>query len=886
MSKGTKESSQARRIARSAGIALLLGGGLSGAAALAQTSAGASGDERNDAAESEVESIVVTGSLATANSRAIVEPLVAQRDVTKSVSIVSGEELESLVALNVTDVFQRLGSIRRQYGNPTTGGITVRGITTSASGSTVDPSLGITVDGVPYGVVPLAVALDYVDVDTISIARGPQGSEGGQNTTTGTLSVVSKAPTFTPEVRGSVVAGADNALITQFAVGGPIIDGRLAYRATLARNQKDGEFYNALPDNDQRHTWGNSDRTFARLQFLYTPSENLDILVSANQRLKGIEYDNGIAQQLEPPEFYDDGRPTYIPNGQPGATNTVRNKLTRDYFTQVDPNAYQKYLTYPVYTLHDKGQQIGTGGGVIKVDWRLPQGTFRSISGYQDHDYQAANSSTAWDVTLNGGYQIRYEQVSQELSFSSNRDGFINYTTGLYFFDSNAEQNIRSRFGSDAGAYNANAAQYNVLASNIALLKNSLDRVYTEQFTFADRRSVASFNNLDWQLGDAFTLTTGLRVTREERRTSQNKLVTDYGFGADLNPGAYGGFNSNNAGALTTNTPEQLAIADAVALRYFGVASYGALTAEQQAQVAAAKALRASNAFNQLHETTAAEPYEGTLRSGIVSLRYRINDDLTSYVSWQRGVKAGISQISGVDTNGVPISRLVAPERSDSYEIGIKGDYLDGDLTLNASIYSSRLHNFQQTVFILDPILTEQTGTSTYTSISGNAPLVEVQGLEIDAVYLGIKNFALRFAGAWNDAHYADSVLLAQPVENSNLAVRFVDANGRRLQNAPRFSGSLTGQYSVPVRDRIFHINFNYSYIGSHNKDAAQSRYGWVDGYGLMDFGIGLGRRDGLFDINFTVKNLFDKEYVETQTWSSFTPGRGRWYGIGVNFAL
>ena len=172
---------------------------------------------------------------------------------------------------------------------------------------------------------------------------------------------------------------------------------------------------------------------------------------------------------------------------------------------------------------------------------------------------------------------------------------------------------------------------------------------------------------------------------------------------------------------------------------------------------------------------------------------------MTSYLSWQHGAKAGISQISGVDANGIPISRPVAPESSNAYELGLKGSYLHDTLTANADIYVDFLDNFQQTVYILDPVLTQQIGTPQYTSITGNAPLVQARGFELDAAYTGIKHLTLRFAGDYSHAFYDSDILLPKPVENGDQAIPFYDAKGQTLANAPKFSGNLSGEYSLPV---------------------------------------------------------------------------------------
>src|SRR5580692_7018027 len=90
--------------------------------------------------------VVVTGTADKA-SGPIVQSVQAQQDVPRSVSIVTGQELESLDALNITEVYQRLGNIQWNFGNPMTGSLAIRGVSNPATGTTVDPSLGVVVDG-------------------------------------------------------------------------------------------------------------------------------------------------------------------------------------------------------------------------------------------------------------------------------------------------------------------------------------------------------------------------------------------------------------------------------------------------------------------------------------------------------------------------------------------------------------------------------------------------------------------------------------------------------------------------------------------------------------------------------------------------------------------
>ena len=184
-------------------------------------------------------------------------------------------------------------------------------------------------------------------------------------------------------------------------------------------------------------------------------------------------------------------------------------------------------------------------------------------------------------------------------------------------------------------------------------------------------------------------------------------------------------------------------------------------------------------------------------------------------------------------------------------------------------------------------MLSAQNGTNTYTSITGNAPGVELQGLEVDAVYTGVKYLTLRFAGDYSNAFYDKNILIAKPVEDGNQTPAFYNAKGLTLYDAPHFSGNLSGEYAIPISSsRVFHTNFNYHYTGPENADPSHSEYAWVKGYGLLDLGVGVGRRDRKFDVNLLVKNALNTGYNESQTWASYIPGIPRWFGVAVAATL
>ena len=83
-----------------------------------------------------------------------------------------------------------------------------------------------------------------------------------------------------------------------------------------------------------------------------------------------------------------------------------------------------------------------------------------------------------------------------------------------------------------------------------------------------------------------------------------------------------------------------------------------------------------------------------------MSPSYKINEQLSTYVSWQHGEKAGISQF----VNGV--SNVVDAEKTDAYEIGLKTVLLNDTLVFNTAVFYSEIENYQQQVRMVDEYTT------------------------------------------------------------------------------------------------------------------------------------------------------------------------------------
>ncbi|HEY9109876.1 MAG TPA: TonB-dependent receptor [Roseateles sp.] len=822
------------------------------------------------------------------------------QDVPLSVSVISGKELDRELAYDIGAITKRAANVIRNSGNSRTFSMSVRNVGKVSQTEAQDTSVGVIQDGVNLAYAPLT-SFDFFDVDTVEVARGPQGTLLGKNSTMGVIVINTRKPSFVPEAYGAVTLGQRNTVISQFAVGGPVIDDLLAWRGSLVVNKGGGAFANRYnPDQ----TYFDRDRVSGRLQLLLRPSADLSARLSVDIQPKAGEYYNGQTVRTEIPATYSNGAPTSANNNL-----NIRAKLARPYFADRKLFDYDKdYLNNPNVNLDNQRPLITELRGTsAEIKWKLGGGhELTSITAYRDYHFHARNDEgTPFDISLNGGGKVdAYRQRSQELRVSSAPGGFVDYQFGALYFNNSVDfgqLGWSSGWGSDAGAWFATQSQYDKLDTPGAgreLLRVSLDGLNRGAAQWVRNNSLGLYGQADWHLSRELTLTTGVRLTRENRKNSANSTIVDNGFaGVGLNPVsvdygtgtpfagkvATGGFDSiafsqatvtaGTAGKLTDAAladATQVALADSVAKRYFGVATYAALTPEQRAQIAAAKAIRATQ-IGTLWPEVAAPEFHKTQPGFNLSPRYKINEDQTAYAALQYGEKGGVAQV----VNGVP--RLADPEKVTSFEVGLKSALLGKTLFLNTDVFLSKVKGYQQAVSLPDPL--NPAATVSYT---GNAERVQIHGLEVDGAYNGIRNLSVRFSGAYTVAKYKEFKFSPQPVENQYPgAPVYQDVSGQFLTGAPRYTFNIGPEYRRPIAgDHVLHTSFNAAFSSGYNSDSNLSAYGYVKKRWLADASFGVGRADGKYDVSLVVKNLFNDDTPQAVSWNSFTQTDPRWVGV------
>ncbi|HEY8939525.1 MAG TPA: TonB-dependent receptor plug domain-containing protein, partial [Cellvibrio sp.] len=355
------------------------------------------------------------------------------KDKPESVSAITGEELQKFHVNNFRDIVNRIGNIRTSWQNPNTTSIFVRGVGWAAGAGVLDPSVGVTVDGVSNGISAIAALSNFDDIESVEVVRGPNGVNGGKSFSVGVVNIKTRAPSFTPEAKASLTFGELNTVSYVATLGGAVIDDLLAARISLHRETADGPWANK---NDSHYTWRNTDRTNARAQFLFTPTDNINAELAIDYTPTGREIcENCFTFRDKIPAFYDSKKPdgTYFPVNY---AEDAFGKIQRRWFKQKTDYNLDDYYSHSIDTASEYPNTYATRGATFNFKAALDGGVFHSITGYRDYEFsQGAGTHTPFEwLRAPRGTQTEYEQFSQEFKWSATLGDSVKYETGLFYF--------------------------------------------------------------------------------------------------------------------------------------------------------------------------------------------------------------------------------------------------------------------------------------------------------------------------------------------------------------------------------------------------------------------------------------------------------------------
>lgn len=238
-----------------------------------------------------------------------------------------------------------------------------------------------------------------------------------------------------------------------------------------------------------------------------------------------------------------------------------------------------------------------------------------------------------------------------------------------------------------------------------------------------------------------------------------------------------------------------------------------------------------------------------TPRLGVI---YDLTDTVAVYADAARSFKPN----TGASREGVSF----APEKGKSYEMGIKWEALDRQLSIDAAIYQIEKKN----VLAVDPADT----TNTFNVAAGQ---VRSRGFDLNVA--GNLTPEWRVIGGYA---YVD----AEVTRDTTLR------SGTRLMNIPRNSFSLLNVYEFQDGAlKGLGLGAGGKYVDQRAGQTANTAFS-MDAYTVVDL-LGYYKVNEQVRLNLDVKNLFNREYEEGAFGNIYAyPGAPRTVQVGIAYTL
>ena len=198
-----------------------------------------------------------------------------------AVTAIAPSQLEAMASVKISDLQGQAPNvlITTQSTGAATANISIRGIAFADVDKSFDPAVGVNVDGVYIG-TSTGQLLDFFDISSIEILRGPQGTLFGRNTIGGVINIRRTRPTGEFGGKFEAAYGSFNALGLRGVLNLPVARDLLAVKLFEFHQEDDGFYRQATT----RKRLGRSNSENFGASVLLTPSPAFDALLTLEQQ--------------------------------------------------------------------------------------------------------------------------------------------------------------------------------------------------------------------------------------------------------------------------------------------------------------------------------------------------------------------------------------------------------------------------------------------------------------------------------------------------------------------------------------------------------------------------------------------------------------------------
>lgn len=349
--------------------------------------------------------------------------------------------------------------------------LNIRGV----MGFSNEQAIATYIDGV-YQFDYFSAPIQFNDIQSIEILRGPQGTLYGRNAFGGVVNITTKQPGNQASGYAEVTVGNYGQQRYTASLSSPIIANKLFAGGSFTYNHRGSIYYNEFTQSgfDRREDYSGN------FSLRYLPSANWSLALNVK-----VENDN------------DRGSFPWVGSyeqviAKPFEVNTNNTNVERrkNYNTSIAANYYGKDFNFTAVSSYIDWLAYYEGAGV-------------------DYDFSPLNA-------LSTAPNQRQHIFTQEIRFSSPSRGQnkLQWVAGAYGFTQATKMNAPTFFGPDYLLLNP--------SSNAPFTTSSISRGRNRGFAFFGQATYSLSNKLDF--------TAGVRYDREIRRLNQR---TDYQKGPD-----------------------------------------------------------------------------------------------------------------------------------------------------------------------------------------------------------------------------------------------------------------------------------------------------------------------------------------------------------------
>jgi len=705
------------------------------------------------------------------------------QNVPISVSAINGEALNRASITSIQDLSGSVPSLvvskSVSYGLAP---ISIRGLGGPAGGGSLltDQPVAVYIDGVYVPALGQSVS-DFLDLDSVQVLRGPQGTLYGRNSTAGALLLTSKRPSKTLGGEAHVSYGSFNEFRASGAINLPIVPELLAIRVALGRSSGGDWAHNSV---DGRKFGGGSSSS-GRVSLRFTPNRNVTVDLIA-------DHSTGKS------------RPATVP-----LATVTRAFAGPTLGQQYSGNPYLRRADYAalldsrrVQIVADQFTRTKSTDLTLLADWRLGGVTLTSITGWRKFEVSGSQDGSPFTVPAavigSNNTDQHQKSFSQEVRLASTGAGPFRWTIGAFYFHQNTDAFINilnyqagppvvTRFAPGpvfAGAPTGTTAAFSA--------RQKVD-------------SYAGFVDASYDFSEQFSVTAGVRVSRDKKRAIISNVVRT------ITPSLIGG------GPVLVN------------------ASCPTAT------------VSCETAFNNV--------------SPRLVLNFKPAPNHLLYASYSKGFNSGgFNNFGNVANPTDPTNPLEnSSEKITSYELGSKNEFFDRMLRLNLSLFQTDYKDLH----IRQAVLTG--GVSIVNVPSARIRGIELESVLRPTRNLTITANGSYLDGKIIEGRLATLASNVGSIRFGNQVVPIIEnVAGNRLTRAPRWQGYASANYSQPVSFGSVNLTgtLRYqskTYFSETNQDVSQ----YVgEAWREFDLRASLSGPENRWEVAVLGRNVFDNRHI------------------------